>query len=127
MKKIIVLLLSILLLVGCNNKEKESNILEEVLKENNYIIVDVRTKEEYDSSHVVGSINIPYDTIDENTDLDKSKTIIVYCRSGKRSSIASETLKKLGYNVLDLGAFDSINLDKEWKRSFFFIMFMIFY
>ena len=71
MKKIIVLLLSILLLVGCNNKEKESNILEEVLKENNYIIVDVRTKEEYDSSHVVGSINIPYDTIDENTDLEK--------------------------------------------------------
>ena len=127
MKKIIVLLLSILLLVGCNNKEKESNILEEVLKENNYIIVDVRTKEEYDSSHVVGSINIPYDTIDENTDLDKSKTIIVYCRSGKRSSIASETLKKLGYNVLDLGAFDSKNLDKEWKKSFFFIMFMIFY
>ena len=127
MKKIIVLLLSILLLVGCNNKEKESNILEEVLKENNYIIVDVRTKEEYDSSHVVGSINIPYDTIDENTDLDKSKTIIVYCRSGKRSSIASETLKKLGYNVLDLGAFDSINLDKEWKKTFFFIMFMIFY
>lgn len=127
MKKIIVLLLSILLLVGCNNKEKESNILEEVLKENNYIIVDVRTKEEYDSSHVVGSINIPYDTIDENTDLDKSKTIIVYCRSGKRSSIASEILKKLGYNVLDLGAFDSINLDKEWKKSFFFIMFMIFY
>ena len=127
MKKIIVLLLLILLLVGCNNKEKESNILEEVLKENNYIIVDVRTKEEYDSSHVVGSINIPYDTIDENTDLDKSKTIIVYCRSGKRSSIASETLKKLGYNVLDLGAFDSINLDKEWKKSFFFIMFMIFY
>lgn len=127
MKKIIVLLLSILLLVGCNNKEKESNILEEVLKENNYIIVDVRSKEEYDSSHVVGSINIPYDTIDENTDLDKSKTIIVYCRSGKRSSIASETLKKLGYNVLDLGAFDSINLDKEWKKSFFFIMFMISY
>ena len=127
MKKIIVLLLSILLLVGCNNKEKESNILEEVLKENNYIIVDVRTKEEYDSSHVVGSINIPYDTIDENTDLDKSKTIIVYCRSGKRSSIASETLKKIGYNVLDLGAFDSINLDKEWKKSFFFIMFMISY
>ena len=98
MKKIIVLLLSILLLVGCNNKEKESNTLEEVLKENNYIIVDVRTKEEYDTSHVVGSINIPYDTIDENTDLDKSKTIMVYCRSGKRSSIAAETLKNLGYD-----------------------------
>ncbi len=113
MKKIVIILLSILLLVGCNNKEKDSNTLEEILKENNYIIVDVRTKEEYDTSHIVGSINIPYDTIDENTGLDKSKTIMVYCRSGKRSSIATETLKNLGYNVLDLGSFDSINLDKE--------------
>lgn len=113
MKKIIIILLSILLLIGCNNKE-ETNTLEEILKENNYIIVDVRTKEEYDTSHVVDSINIPYDTIDENIDLDKSKTIMVYCKSGKRSSIASETLENLGYNVLDLGAFDSINLDKEW-------------
>jgi phage shock protein E len=112
MKKTIIILLSILLLIGCNNKE-ETNTLEEILKENNYIIVDVRTKEEYDTSHVVDSINIPYDTIDENIDLDKSKTIMVYCKSGKRSSIASETLENLGYNVLDLGAFDSINLDKE--------------
>ncbi len=112
MKKIIIILLSILLLIGCNNKE-ETNTLEEILKENNYIIVDVRTKEEYNTSHIVGSINIPYDTIDENIDLDKSKTIMVYCKSGKRSSIASGTLENLGYNVLDLGAFDSINLDKE--------------
>lgn len=113
MKKIIVTLILVLLLMGCNNKETETITLEKTLKENNYIIVDVRTKEEYDTSHVVDSINIPYDTIDENTNLDKSKIIIVYCRSGKRSSIAAETLKKLGYTVLDLGAFDNINLDKE--------------
>lgn len=112
MKKIIILLLSIILLAGCN-KEKKTNTLEEVLKENNYIIVDVRTKDEYESSHIVNAINIPYDTIDENTILDKTKTILVYCKSGKRSSIAAQTLEKLEYNVLDLGAFDNINLDKE--------------
>lgn len=112
MKKIVVIILSIILLVGCT-KEKETNTLEEVLKENNYIIVDVRTKEEYETSHIVNAINIPYDTIDENTILDKTKTILVYCKSGKRSSIAAETLKKLEYDVLDLGAFDNIQLDKE--------------
>ena len=127
MKKLIIIIGLFLLTACATVKMSPKQAIDKMSEEENYIIVDVRTKEEYDSSHVVGSINIPYDTIDENTDLDKSKTIIVYCRSGKRSSIASETLKKLGYNVLDLGAFDSINLDKEWKKSFFFIMFMIFY
>ena len=127
MKKLIIIIGLFLLTACATVKMSPKQAIDKMSEEENYIIVDVRTKEEYDSSHVVGSINIPYDTIDENTDLDKSKTIIVYCRRGKRSSIASEILKKLGYNVLDLGAFDSINLDKEWKKSFFFIMFMIFY
>ncbi len=115
MKKIIlvlVLLLSIIAAVGCTTK-KINNDFQEILDKNNYIIVDVRTKEEYDVSHVKDSINIPYDTIDENTKLDKSKTIVVYCRSGNRSSKAYNTLKTLGYDVYDLGAFDAITLEKE--------------
>ena len=115
MKKItliLVLLLSLITLVGCTTKKK-SDPLQEILDKNNYIIVDVRTKEEYDVSHVKGSINIPYDQIDENTNLDKSKTIIVYCRSGNRSSKAYNNLKSLGYDVYDLGAFDKITLEKE--------------
>jgi rhodanese-related sulfurtransferase len=115
MKKIIVvlvLLLSIITAVGCTTK-KINNDFQEILDKNNYIIVDVRTKEEYDVSHVKDSINIPYDTIDENTKLDKSKTIVVYCRSGNRSSKAYNTLKTLGYDVYDLGAFDAITLEKE--------------
>lgn len=115
MKKItlvLILLLSLFTIVGCTTNMK-SNQLQDILDKNNYIIVDVRTKEEYDESHVKGSINIPYDEIDENTNLDKSKTIIVYCRSGNRSSKAYNNLKSLGYDVYDLGAFDKITLEKE--------------
>ena len=109
---ILCILLSLFLLTACE-EEKTENSLDSVLKENNYIIVDVRTEEDYNTSHIKGAINIPYDTIDENTELDKEKTILVYCKSGTRSGIAKETLEKLGYEVINLGAFDSITLEKE--------------
>ena len=108
MKKFLICFLLLFLsftLYGCDSKE-------EVISDDN-INVDVRTADEYSEGHVVGAINIPYDQINENTDLDKSKTIMVYCRSGKRSGVAYSTLKDLGYDVLDLGAYESINLDKE--------------
>ena len=111
MKKILIVLILSLTLCGCNN-EKELN-LETVMKENKYVIVDVRTKEEYDESHLKESINIPYNEIDENIELDKEKVILVYCRSGNRSSIAYDTLTDLGYIVYDLGAFSKIDLPKE--------------
>lgn len=94
-------------------KEESSNDLDKVLSEENYLIVDVRTKEEYDDGHVVGAILLPYDEIDENVELDKNKTILVYCRSGRRSILAKSTLESLGYQVIDLGAFESLDLEKE--------------
>ena len=93
MKKIIVIVTLLLLITGCKKETKEENRLEKVLKEKNYIVLDVRTKEEYETSHVKDSLNIPYDEIDENTNLDKNKTILVYCRSGKRSHIAMKPLQ----------------------------------
>ncbi len=111
MKKIVFIILGLLLVVGCVDKNKEQ--LDKILKENNYIVVDVRTEDEYNEGHVKDSLNIPYDEIDENVDLDKDKTILVYCRSGKRSKIAYDNLKELGYAVFDLGAYDSISLEKE--------------
>ena len=110
MKKIFYLLLIVFVLVGCG---KTKSKLDEILSKNNYIIVDVRTDEEYNASHVKGAINIPYDEIDENVNLDKSKTILVYCKSGTRSNIAYNTLTSLGYDVYDMGAFDNITLEKE--------------
>ena len=114
MKKTICLLLIALFLVGCSETKTETKSeLDQILEKNNYIIVDVRTPEEYGESHVKGSLNIPYDEIDENVELDKTKTIIVYCKSGKRAGIAYDTLKDLGYDVFNLGAFASIKLEKE--------------
>lgn len=88
-------------------------MLDKLIGKGNYIIVDVRTNEEYLESHVKGAINIPYDEINESTNLDKTKTILVYCKSGVRSSKAYNTFKSLGYDVIDLGAYDTIDLDKE--------------
>ncbi len=114
MKKLGLLCLCILSLVcGCANEKTKEERLNQVLKEQNYTIVDVRTEQEYQEGHVVGAMNIPYDSIDETTALDRSKTILVYCQSGKRSNIAYQTLKELGYEVLDLGAYDTISLEKE--------------
>ena len=112
MKKVLGILVLCLIICGCGNSSKE-NDLEKIMKEKEYIIVDVRTKEEYDQLHVKGSINIPYDQIDENVDLDKDKNIFVYCKSGNRSSIAYNTLDSLGYNVYDLGGISEIDLPKE--------------
>ena len=119
MKKILIMLVLNLIVCGCNSKEKtdltytKNELIEQVLSQNDYIIVDVRTKEEYDESHIIGAINIPYDEIDENSNLDKNKTILVYCKSGNRSKVAFNTLTSLGYTTYDLGAFSEINLPKE--------------
>lgn len=119
MNKIFLILFMCLCLCGCkdNNKVSDESMInekiEQLMLENEYVIIDVRTKEEYNEGHLVDAINIPYDEIDEDTDLDKDKIVFVYCRSGNRSSIAYKTLNKLGYEVYDLGGYDSINLPKE--------------
>ena len=75
--------------------------------ETGYIILDVRTKQEYDSGHIPNAICIPNETIDsrvENTLKDKEQLILVYCRSGNRSRQASDKLSKLGYtNIKEFG------------------------
>ena len=111
MKKKLFIFLITLCLCGCNNLSKEEKI-SEVMKSDNYIIIDVRTKEEYDEGHIVGSINIPYEEISKER-FDKEIPILVYCRSGNRSSIAYNILNNLGYEVYDLGAFESIDMPKE--------------
>ena len=71
------------------------------------VILDVREQEEYDDGHIKGAILIPHteiETVAEKTIPDKSKEILVYCRSGRRSKIASQSLVKLGYtNVKEFG------------------------
>ena len=72
-----------------------------------FIILDVREQDEYDSGHIPGSILIPYREIEEKAIEvlpDKDRQILVYCRSGRRSKIASQSLAKLGYtNIKEFG------------------------
>jgi rhodanese-related sulfurtransferase len=72
------------------------------------ILLDVRTNDEFAAGHIAGAILLPYDEITATTTAKaipaKDRTVVVYCRSGRRSAIAATTLIKLGYaQVFDLG------------------------
>ena len=75
--------------------------------ETGYVIIDARTEEEFAEGHIEGAVLIPeYEIADraEKELPDKGALILVYCRSGRRSKIASEELVKLGYtNVKEFG------------------------
>jgi len=76
-------------------------------KEENDVILHVRTHEEFTAGHIPGAIVIPNETIgtEKVSQLpDQDQLIMVYCRSGKRSKQASDTLVKLGYtNIVEFG------------------------
>lgn len=132
MKKSILLLLVALLTfssVACNKTESEmapetqeteteteqviyKNITAEAAKEimdteTGYVILDVRTAEEFAEGHIKGAILIPNDEITEKAESilpDKNQKILVYCRSGRRSKLAAEALLDLGYtNIWEFG------------------------
>ena len=72
-----------------------------------YVILDVRTRQEYEEKHIPGAILIPDSEIGERAEQalpDKNQLILVYCRSGRRSKLASEKLAQLGYtNIREFG------------------------
>jgi len=71
-----------------------------------HVLVDVRTPAEYEAGHIPTAINIPVDVIGSRLPaIAKDTLIVVYCRSGNRSTTASKILMDLGYtNVVDFGA-----------------------
>mgnify|MGYP003293715929 CR=1 FL=1 len=118
MKKIVLLILTILLLTACGQQNQDTqeavymNITAQEAKElmdtqTGYIILDTRTQEEYEQGHIPGAILIPYDEVLEKAEgilTEKDQLILVYCRSGRRSKIAADDLVKLGYtNIREFG------------------------
>ena len=81
--------------------------VEMMEKEKDYIILDVRTEQEFAAGHIPGAIVIPNETIgtEEISQLpDKDQLIMVYCRSGNRSKQASDKLVRLGFtNIVEFG------------------------
>ena len=114
MKKLVFLFLAVMLLTACGQaKENDQgavymNITVEEAKqimdtEEGYVILDVRTQEEYDQGHIPGAIVISHEEITEKAEdvlTDKDQLILVYCRSGRRSKIAAEALAELGYTSI---------------------------
>ena len=115
---IIMLLISLSLfgMTACDGEEGKASTYEQITAEQaktimdtekDYVIIDARTEEEFAEGHIENAILIPeYDIADraEKELPDKEQLILVYCRSGRRSKIASEELVKLGYsNVKEFG------------------------
>ena len=116
MKKLIPILLFALMLTGCAEAGSQTNSYRQLSmddaaammeQESGYMILDVRTPEEFADKHIPNAINIPNENIgtDEISELpDKNQLIMVYCRSGRRSKEAAEKLVKLGYtNIVEFG------------------------
>lgn len=129
MKKIVYIIILIIIIVGITlylNKKDKKEIEEvkikhvsmdeivQIMNENsNYIILDVRTIEEYNEGHIPNAICIPNESIGNEPIKElpnKEQLILIYCRSGNRSKQAAEKLKNLGYtNLIEFGGI------KDWK------------
>ncbi len=110
-KKIIVsLVLMLAVLSACSASksimqmtgEELDAILNDSSRKEQYLVIDVRTRGEYEEGHVRHSINIPLNELAQREDLysafKNKKSIVVICRSGSRSMAAARTLKTMGYD-----------------------------
>ena len=115
---IIMLLISLSLfgMTACGGDNEKTSTYEQITAEQaktimdtekDYVIIDARTEEEFAEGHIENAMLIPEYEISERAEKelpDKEQLILVYCRSGRRSKIASEELVKLGYtNVKEFG------------------------
>ena len=118
-KGLIIMLLISLSLFGttaCGGENNKTSTYEQITAEQaktimdtekDYVIIDARTEEEFAEGHIENAVLIPEYEIAVRAEKelpDKEQLILVYCRSGRRSKIASEELVKLGYiNVKEFG------------------------
>ena len=120
MKRIILLTVVLFaLLCGCAPQDEEKNekmtytqitmdkAVEMMKSESGYIILDVRTVEEFNERHIPGAICVPNESIGTEPIEElpqKDQLILVYCRSGRRSKEAAEKLAAMGYsNIYEFG------------------------
>lgn len=118
MKKLIALAVAAITLIfgGCAQASGYNQITQEeaqkiMQSESGYIILDVRTAEEFSGGHIPNAINIPNESIETEPPKelpDKNQTILVYCRSGRRSKQAAQKLADMGYtNVREFGGINT--------------------
>ena len=105
------LIIGVILMAGCTAEapaliiedvtaQEASTLIQDNLDNPNFVIVDVRTPEEYDEGHVEKAINIDFRSENFRNEIDKlkkDKTYLIYCRSGRRSADALNIMKELDF------------------------------
>ena len=133
LKRILPLILVVmLLLTGCEKSDADipnntyekismSEGLKRMESDEDYILLDVRRADEFESGHIPGAVNLPNEMIgtEEIPSLpDKMQTIYIYCRSGNRSKQAADKLLALGYtNIIEFGGIIDYTGELEYGRK----------
>lgn len=107
---LILMTMSAIQIFGCNGNDRITSVsaaeFDREIKADSVQLLDVRTPQEYAEGHIVGAVNINVQSADfqrmAEKELSKDSTILVYCRSGRRSMDAAEILTGLGYKVVNL-------------------------
>lgn len=112
--------LAFFLLAGCSGENQNvtfsgyekisADEAKDMMEGKDVIILDVRSREDYQREHIAGAVSLPNDEVEESAENvlpDKDAIILIYCKSGKNSAAAAEKLVKMGYKkVYDFGGID---------------------
>lgn len=118
---IVALATGALVLSGCSSSSGSVASMDvasfsKKVQEAGVVTLDVRTRGEFSQGHIAGAINIDVETDtfqNEVSKLDKTKSYAVYCQSGRRSGIATDEMKKLGFEHL----FNLSNGMNDWMSQ----------
>lgn len=110
-KRLIALAISLISLAGCSTSSSVSvtnvdaaDFLSQI-SSGEVIVLDVRTPEEFNAGHLSGAVNLDVQSGQFETELsklDKAATYAIYCRSGRRSTIAAEKMANAGFtNIIN--------------------------
>jgi phage shock protein E len=110
---VLIFLLSLGVFSACSKVSDEELAKAHEAVANGAVIVDVRTPQEFQQKHVKGAINLPVEEILQGhlKKLPKGKEIVVYCRTGSRSSVSAKVLREKGWSVYDVAT------QADWERK----------
>lgn len=110
----IIILIILVIIVASQNKKvviinaTDSKSVSELTSDKDIVIIDVRSKSEYNDGHIPQAKNIEYTQIKDKVKYDLDTKIAVYCQTGARSHLAAVQLNEMGYKyVYDMGGIDN--------------------